>query len=216
MPAYIIVDYGRAIKRPFSDAKKLVIGIIVSIIPFVNFIAAGYHLACAKTAMKKKFELPEWEDLGGLFVKGVVAEVIAILYIILPMAVMVIAGVNAVLSLVTAMASGAQGAGMGAALLGAGAGFLLGAILMLIMLYLLPAAILGYVKSDKFGAAFRLGEVFGKAFRVDYFVAFVFVALYGGIISVILSIVPYFGTMVAWFISGVTAMTVFAEVYESK
>jgi hypothetical protein len=54
-----MVDYTVSIKRPFSDFKKLLIGIVLSIIPIVNFIALGYQLNCAKTAMKKKYEHPD-------------------------------------------------------------------------------------------------------------------------------------------------------------
>jgi len=47
-----MVDYGEAIKRPFSDVKKLLIGIVIQLIPIVNFMAIGYQLKCAN-AMEK-------------------------------------------------------------------------------------------------------------------------------------------------------------------
>ena len=39
-----MVDYVKAIKRPFSDITKLVIGILLHFIPIVNFINFGYGL----------------------------------------------------------------------------------------------------------------------------------------------------------------------------
>ena len=52
-----------AMRRPFTDFNKLLIGIIISIIPIVNFISIGYQFRCAKTAMTGKFAMPKWKIL---------------------------------------------------------------------------------------------------------------------------------------------------------
>lgn len=79
-----MVKYAEAIKRPFSDWKKLGIGGLMYLIPLVNIItglfAYGYGLLCAKTAKEKK--LPEWKNWGDLFVKGLLAAIIGIIYFI--------------------------------------------------------------------------------------------------------------------------------------
>ena len=77
-----MVNYNIAFKRHFTDIKKLIIGLIIGIIPIVNFIATGYHLECAKTAMNKKFKLPDWKNFGKLFVNGFLASVITFIYLL--------------------------------------------------------------------------------------------------------------------------------------
>jgi len=42
-----MVDYGGAFKKPFQDITKLVIGIVLMIIPIVNFLAMGYFIETA-------------------------------------------------------------------------------------------------------------------------------------------------------------------------
>ncbi|MEK6835887.1 MAG: DUF4013 domain-containing protein, partial [Nanoarchaeota archaeon] len=74
--------YEEAIKRPFTDFKKLLIGILFSILPIINFIAIGYSLVAAKTVFKQNYELPKWEKFGNLFAKGLIAFLINIFYLI--------------------------------------------------------------------------------------------------------------------------------------
>lgn len=208
-----MVDYTRAIKRPFTDFKKLLMGIVLSIIPIVNLVAIGYQLKCAKTAMSKKFVLPEWEDYGDLFVKGLLMIVISGIYMLLPLVILVLAGGAAIISYLGGAAAGMEAAGMTAALAGAGIGMGLGLLLALIISYVLPVAILRYVETNRFGAAFSLGTVFRKAFHLDYLIVWISMILYSTILVAILSLVPYIGTLAASFITGVTSMTLFGELY---
>lgn len=77
-----MVDYGEAIKRPFSDVKKLLIGIAIQLIPIVNFMVIGYQLKCARYAMNKKYELPEWTEWKDLFINGLKVWIICIVYLL--------------------------------------------------------------------------------------------------------------------------------------
>ena len=58
------MEYEKAVKRPFTDLNKFLIGVLLLIVPFLNLITGlfvrGYSLECAKSSMKKKFGLPEW------------------------------------------------------------------------------------------------------------------------------------------------------------
>ena len=58
-----MVDFVRAIKRPFTDFKKFGIGVLIcffvaimpSIIRFLaSFFIAGYGIKCARTAMNRE------------------------------------------------------------------------------------------------------------------------------------------------------------------
>ena len=199
-----MVDYTRAIKRPFSDFNKLLIGIVLQIIPIVNLIAAGYQLECAKTAMKKNFKLPEWKNFGDYFVQGLVVLVIGLAYMLIPLILMVVSGVGIVMGAIK---------GNFAALGGAGIGMIASLLLLLAALYILPSALMNYVKSGKIGSAFSFGEVLGKALTGKYFVAWLVAVIYGFVLMVPLSFIPIIGWAIAGFIAGVTSMTIFGEVY---
>jgi len=204
-----MVDFESAFKRPFTDIKKLVIGIVLQIIPIVNFLALGYQLNCAKTAMSKDFKLPEWEDWGKLFVKGLLAIIIGVIYM-LPALIVLIASFGMALF----AALGARGGGAGAIVMGSmGIGVFIGLLLMLLAAYVLPIAILSYVKDDKLGSAFKFKAVFKKAFRVNYLVVWIVMAIYEIILVAILSFIPIIGSAVGAFIASVTSMTAFGEVY---
>jgi len=218
-----MVDYTISIKRPFSDITKLVIGIVVSIIPIVNLIAIGYQLNCAKTAMKRKFDLPEWTDIGGLLVKGLLALVIGLIYAIIPLGVIVFAGGTFAYAIWSAVMTGATPA-IGSLLIGAGIGLLVGLLLLLFVAYIAPIAVLKYITTDKFGEAFDIGGVLGKAFSVSYFVSWLVAVVYSLIVSIIAGILvgwipllgPFLSMAISSFIGGVTAWTIFGQVYSEK
>jgi hypothetical protein len=207
-----MVDYTVSIKRPFSDLTKLAIGILLSIIPIVNFIAVGYTLACAKTAMKKKYSLPEWKEIGGYFVKGFLSGVIALIYMIIPIGVIAFTAGTIGYAIWTAIMTGATPA-IGSLFVGAGFGLIVGLILMLFAMYILPIAVLSYISADKFGAAFEIGTVLRKSFSVSYFVSWIVAIAYSVILMIILSWIPFIGPAIASFIGGVTIWTIFGQVY---
>lgn len=200
-----MVDYTRAIKRPFSNLERLALGIVFQVIPIVNFIAMGYQLECAKTAMKKNFKLPEWTNFGDLFVRGLVALVIVIAYFLIPIILMAVSLGAGIFTIAMQ--------GNFAALAGAGLGFIASLVLFLAALYILPSALINYVKNDAFGKAFSFSEVFGKAFTGKYFVAWLVAVIYGFVIMVPLMFIPFIGWAIAGFIAGVTSFTIFGEVY---
>jgi hypothetical protein len=209
-----MVNYTEAIKRPFSDIKTLAVGILISIIPIVNFIAMGYMLKCAKTAMAGKKPLPEWEAYGNLFVKGVVAALIALAYVIIPVLIIGISLGTAILSYFGGVAAGMMGgAGSMAAIGSAGIGIIVGGILYLIAMYFIPAALMNYAKTEQASSAFKLREVFKKALSVDYLIVWLVVAVYAMILGVITSIIPIIGFGISSFVVGVTAFTLFGELY---
>lgn len=204
-----MVDFETAFKRPFTDIKKLVIGIVLQVIPIVNLLALGYQLNCARTAMSKDFKLPEWEDWGKLFVKGLLAMVITVIYL-LPALIVLIASVG--MAFFTAL--GARGSNIIAIAMGSiGIGALLGFLLMLLAAYVLPAAILSYVRDDNVGSAFKFKAVSKRAFKVDYLVVWIVTTIYEITLIAILSVIPIMGSAAGAFIASVTSMTAFGEVY---
>jgi hypothetical protein len=222
-----MVDFEGAIKRPFQDFKKLGIGALMYMIPIVDlitrFFASGYTLECAKTAMKKKSKMPEWTDWGNLFLKGLSVFAIALIYAI-PI------GIIAAFMVVKAM----QGIGWSTMLsvqpemimsniASLGLGFILFMVLLLLFSYIMPMVLMFFVDKWKFGDAFKLGEIFKKAFTGKYFIAWIVIMVYSfaitflvGIISGLTAITFIIPLILFAFLNMVlmiTSMTVFGEVY---
>jgi hypothetical protein len=80
------VDVVEAFQAPMSDqswVNKVVIGGLVNIVPIVNFLALGYGLTYFSDLLKdEKHMLPEWKDWGTLFIIGLKAFVIMVVYMI--------------------------------------------------------------------------------------------------------------------------------------
>jgi hypothetical protein len=68
------MDYGKSFTYLLEDEKwisKFLVGVVVSIIPFVNFAAIGYVVELVKNVRDGvKMPLPEWDDFGALFISG--------------------------------------------------------------------------------------------------------------------------------------------------
>ena len=57
------MDFSAAFKKPFLNFKNFIIGVVLYIIPIVNFFSVGYVLECSglgkqKTALHKMPDYP--------------------------------------------------------------------------------------------------------------------------------------------------------------
>jgi hypothetical protein len=201
-------DVGRAIKRPFSDIKTLIIGIILGFIPFVQLLALGFALRSGKKASQGDFTLGEFDDWGGLFMKGLIAAVIAVVYMI-PAG--IVFGLTMALSfgaMMTALFSGDVSALSGAMLAG-GVGGIVMTLLYLIAGYLLPMALLKYANEGSIGAAFGFGDIIHKALNVEYLITWIVAGIIVGLVSGV-----SFGLLA--FPMMVFAFTAYGEVYSKQ
>jgi len=76
-----MVNYTISFKKPFSDFSKLLIGIVASFVPIVNWISFGYILECSD--IKKDVQtgkMAEWGDLKDMLVKGLKGYLIEFIY----------------------------------------------------------------------------------------------------------------------------------------
>jgi len=236
-----MVNYEEALKKPFTDLGKLVLGIILSIIPIVNWIAQGFIIENSGVGKNKPSKkMPEWKDLGDYFVKGFLSYVILFIYLIPAIIVFLIAIGYAAGSLFSAFAGVMPEGFMSSMMTGnlptGGMGqlfsqhwmlalptlitlaplILLGLILVLIAVYLAPIAILNYLKNKKFGKAFDFSFVFSKAFTGKYFIVWLIAGIIGVILRMILSFIPWLGFAIAYFISGVIAYSLYGQVFREK
>jgi len=190
------IDYVEALKRPFQDTKSLIIGTLLGIIPLVNFTVIGYTLT--STGLSKdhqnKDTLPEWSDYVELFMKGLKSVLIGIT-LFLPAALVIFATVGSVilspaLSMILGgipidnwddLAAGSfseiemnhwlsQNWEEFIPLITNAAPFIiLGVVLGFVAFYLMPVALLSWLKEDKITAAFSIYNL-KKAISLDYLV----------------------------------------------
>jgi len=206
-----MVDYVESVKRPFTDIGKLVLGIVISIIPIVNFMFSGYLLNVAKSAMKKDMDLPKWENWGTLFVEGLLAFVIGIIYM-LPV-VVILGGLLLVggLSVPGLIAGGMLG--MAGVMAGLGIYLAVLVIIALVLGFLSTVALLTYAETRDFSSAFAFRDIIKKAFTGTYIVGFIITMVIVGVIAFIIGLIPFIGQFLSTFIVGTIAYTALAQAY---
>jgi len=206
-----MVDYVESVKRPFTDIGKLVLGIVISIIPIVNFMFSGYLLNVAKSAMKKDMELPKWENWGTLFVEGLLAFVIGIIYM-LPV-VVILGGLLLVGGLsVPGLITGGM-LGMAGVMAGLGIYLVVLVIVGLVLGFLSTVALLTYAETRDFSSAFAFRDIIKKAFTGTYIVGFIITMVIVGVIAFIIGLIPFIGQFLSTFIVGTIAYTALAQAY---
>ncbi len=177
-----MVNYLGAINRPFSDWKKLLIGAVIYMIPYLQIVtslfANGYVLVAAKGAISREKKLPEWTDWAELFVKGLLAAVIWAIYMI-PVGILAL-----IFGMAKPMINMMMGRGMALAF---SPNLLIIALVAIALAYIAPYAILLYIDRDSFREAFRLEEVFTRTFTPIYFKAWIIGVFYSVILGLIIS-----------------------------
>ncbi len=151
------LNIGRSFTHMFEDESwimKILIGGILSAIPIVQFLVWGYALeALKRTADGADIPLPEWDDFGGKFVKGLILVVITIVYMIPVIVIGCLQGGF----MGVAGAAESEALGNMAALCASCFYLIWGIVVWLVM----PAAWIRYAVTGEFMSAFRFGEIFG-------------------------------------------------------
>lgn len=228
-----MVDYGLAIKRPFTNFKKLLIGILFFFIIvlaqlFINIPALfiillavgvitllcgyGYMLECAKTSMKKKYALPEWKNFKNLFIKGLLTFIIGAIYAI-PFAILLLITFIVGGAPFFSAASGGNPAFDLSSLFTAGIIFLIAIIVGVVISYISSLAVIKFAEKNRFGDAFKFGEILRKAFTKQYFKVWIAVFFYSILLGIVLSFIPWVGGPLSSFVAGVTSFTLLGSVY---
>lgn len=149
----------------------------------------GLFIRALRAGVVEEPEPPVFEDWGDLFVDGILMLVIQLAYTIVPAILFAVGGFT--------LGAGAFAAEGGAGNAGAGIGIVGGLILfvafllMLLVSYVIPAALANFAYEDEFGAAFDLSTIRRAAFTGDYFVAVVLAIVVGvvlGTVAALLSV----------------------------
>ncbi|WP_435334400.1 DUF4013 domain-containing protein [Haloarchaeobius sp. TZWWS8] len=161
-----------AVSYPFEGdegLKRLAIGgllILLSIFIVPIFLVIGYLVAVLRETLQGSTEPPAYDDWGALFVDGLTAFVIGLVYGLVPLAIF---GVVAFGFLGAGAAAGGNGGGIIA-------GFGLLSLLLLIPVYVVvyyitPAALANFAREGRLGAAFDFTTLGNVVTSGDYVVA---------------------------------------------
>ena len=228
-----MVEFVQAIKKPFSDLKTLGIGAIIGAIPIVNMFISGYGAKTAEDVMGKKNKLRAWklEDAVEYIIKTIMMIVIQIIYMIVPMVIIAVGFGSALMAALPVIMSNPNDItaitnAILPSLMVGGPIIIIGAILLLIAAFLLPMAIMKWLKKGKLGAAFSLGSVIKNALTMDYVISLIVLWVYAiilmiiaGIINTVLAFIPVVGWILGMVVMGgvafaltTTNFTVLAQV----
>ncbi len=235
------MNFEQAIKRPFLNVKKLIIGILLSIIPIINLFSLGYILECANVKKKKIKGLPEWKNFGNLFLQGLLGTITWIIYLIPALLVVLIGAGKSISELIKTLikilpAETLESVAAGqtsfqvieqtiqnnATLLMPFVAeiipfIIIAGILVLIATYLFPAGIMNYLSSNRFSDILAFNKIFKKSLNGEYFVAWIVTIVVFIITSIIASVIFFFSPALAngvnMFIGGVIAYTLLGEAY---
>lgn len=156
------MDVGRSISYVFQDPqwlKKVLIGGVLSIIPiFGMLVVAGYWIRIARNvASGIELPLPDWNDFGGDFMRGLKAAV-ALLIWALPLIILFSCGFIP-LAILNDSSDAAQSL---AGLFWIGT-FGVGGLLWLVVAFMSPLIIGRVALTDSIGAAFEVGAIIDDA-----------------------------------------------------
>jgi len=73
-----------SLQYPIKDWVKLLILGIIMIIPIVDFIGLGYYLRIIQSTLAGLDEIPDFDNVGELFIDGIKLLIVGIIYAIVP------------------------------------------------------------------------------------------------------------------------------------
>jgi hypothetical protein len=154
------VDIGRSFTFFLDDpewVKKLLLGALISLIPFVGgFIIFGWALAVTRSVYNGVDNvIPDWSDLGGYLVRGLLAWVGALIWAAPILLVFICLGVGIV-------ATSGSDAAVAVLVL---SGFGLAMIAVVYMAIFLPIPIARYAVKGEFGAMFEFSSILAEVRR---------------------------------------------------
>lgn len=182
-------------KKLFSDGARLIILIILSFIPVVDWIVVGYATRVLKTSPGTDTP-PPLEKYGDMFVDGAKVFFVTLLYMLIPF---IIIGMGVASFFTTRVFEGELTtpttifSGTSLVLL------LIGVVLAFLALIILGAATAHMINTGKFGKAFALGEVLGVIRGIGwgrYLGWVLLVAVIGSLVGLVVGVIPFVGWLV--------------------
>ena len=212
---------GKSIGYVFEDKKwtnKLLIGMLVSIVPIINFALLGWVIDIMRNVSRREpLPLPEWGDFGDKFVKGAILFVVGLIYS-LPALIITCPLFFVPFTRGDFGRDGQQA--LGSLIAGTALLFTCAiAIYALLLSFLMPAIYLNFARKGTFSACFELGAIWRIMSKNlgDYIVAWLIIIVVGiaasfliGIVGGVLAFIPCCGWILAWILFGVTTVWILA------
>jgi len=224
--------FTKAVRMPFQSPKKFLIGWLLSMIPIVNFVTYGYALKCANNTARRKFKLPEWNNFLDLFIKGFLYDIIVFIYF-LPTVVISAFFFVSVLRRIFTLPIKAQGLSPEFVINSIKIVawqfpimFLTLLILFILTSYIVISAVIHYSRRFNFREAFHISSVLRFAFSKDYFISYIFIALYALLLIFIVELItrpllfiPFISDIsngFIMFILLITQLSLFGSIYSDN
>lgn len=199
-------SFSDAVTRPMESDDWIMTVLIGGVLMFLGFLIVplflvyGYVVGIIRDRLAGDDELPSFGNWATLFVEGLQAWLIGLIYMIVPL----IVGGATVGGAVLAMATGSEaGAAMGFTTMFIGLG--LTALLALVFGYVAVAAVVNFAREERFGAAFDFGELKPIVLHRDFAIAWLAAVAVFIVASIIYSI-PVIGWLLAPFVSFYAAL----------
>ena len=184
-------------KKLLRDAGRLIILIVLSIIPIVEWIVLGYTARVLKESPGTGTP-PKLENYGQLFVDGAKVFFATFLYMLIPTILIAIGALVTFGPLISFQSPmvipTALIGGVGVVILS------VGVILAIPLLIILAVALAHMIKTGKFGKAFAFGEIFSiipSIGWIKYLSWIVITIVIGTVLFGLLSIIPLLGGLLA-------------------
>jgi len=199
------MDYGKSFTFVFEDEKwisKFVIGVLITLVPIVNFATYGYMVQLLKNVRDgEEYPLPEWDDFGKMFIDGLKFLVGALVY---ALPIFLLSFVIMIFAIIAESGGAAETVFTGGIVLVS----CLTLIFSLLILLVYPALYIQYAKDDQISDMFRLGDMWDlfKANPANYLIILLMIFFVVGFIASFGMIVCFVGIFfTAWWAQLVTA-----------
>jgi hypothetical protein len=195
-------------KKLFSDASRLIILIVLSLIPIVDWIVIGYQARVLRESPGTGTP-PKLEKYGELFVDGAKVFFATLIYMLIPLIFIIVGGVSTFGGLMStsglALAAGFVVGGAGVVIL------LIGIILMVLLLIILAVGIAHMIKTGKFGKAFAIGEILNIIRGIGWvkYIGWIVVVVIIAFVSAVLGLIPIVGWLISFIIDPILGVFVF-------
>ncbi len=181
-----------SVKYPTSDWTKIIILAVILIIPIVNFIGIGYVIRIIKSTLASLDDLPDFDEVGELFIDGLKVFVVGIVYAIPIWIISAIIGVIISLILPTSTTTyvDTTSTALFATMMVSYAALIVAAIIVG-LIEIVAILNLAYYDGD-LGAAFRFSEILNYISTIGwgkYIITYIVIALICAVIMAVAGIV---------------------------
>ncbi len=166
------MDISTAMKKPFSNVKTMIIGMILLLIPIINILTIpGFMLRVASKTMSGNKALPEFNNFGELVVDSLKAIVTLVIHWLIMLIVFTILAIIPIIGPVLAL------------------------IWMIVFTFIVISGVLTLAKTKSIGAAINIPELFNKAKNANFIIAVIVAAVISWIIYAIIAgiVIAIFG-----------------------